>query len=240
MRLLAVYRAVLLAAGLLVVAVLPSYAASRARTGPDSFLQWEAYTAEEFMTQVESDAVLRKRLAKHFRIPEAQIVSYLRAELEEVTFTEDGWGVVYGVTKTGRIYPIRFRFKEGTKALGLDGIPFFRLPCGNPIDVWVWPGERGTYGFELPLAPRIEVPLELAVFVAPEEYVLPLDIPRAPVFRVPVTTESRRFIPFWWPRGGGAPERPPPPPPPVPEPATVLLFGAGLAVFGARFIRRRG
>lgn len=240
-------RTVLLAAGLLAVAALPTYGAARRRTGPDSFLRWQAYTKQEFMSQVEGDAVLRQRLVKHFHVHEAELLDYLRANLRDVKLREAGWRVVYGVTRTGRIYKTRAFLAKGATALGLvDGTPVFRLPCGNPLitllPVLHRPVERELYAppGQQPTTAPISVAIEEVPVQAPEEYALLRDIPVAPNFVAPVTTEGRRFIPFWWPRGGDGDDHPPPPPPPppIPEPGTLLLLGAGLAVLGGRFARR--
>lgn len=246
MRASLVARAVLLAAALLIVAALPAQAAARVRTGPDSFLTYEVYNLAGFMAEAERDPVLRKRLAKHFRMSEAQLLTYLRSELREVTIESPGVKVVYGVNWIGRIYEADSYFRQGAKALGLaDGTPLFKLPCGNPIKVEVRPIEEVVLSpppqCHVPAAPPIEVPLESAVYVSPAEYAARRDIPLAPVFRVPVTTTSARFIPFWLPPTGGGGHGPPPPPPPpeVPEPASIFLMGAGLAALGGGAIRRR-
>ena len=225
---------------LLVIAALPASAASRERNEPDSFLKYRAHSVEEFMAQFDSDPVLRQRLVKHFRMPEAQLAKYLRTELDEVEVSSSGTRTVYGVNWTGRIYPVADSFAKGTPALGLhDGTPLFKLPCGNPIEIETSPSEAFTGTPDPPLTQLIAVPLETAVF--PVESLLLPTVPFAPRFQVPVTTKGSRFFAFWWPPGGGGSEAPPPPPPPevVPEPATLILFGLGLSVLGGRLIRRR-
>lgn len=228
------------AGALLLLAALPASAASRQRNVPDSFLKYPAHSVDEFMAQFDADPVLRQRLVKHFRMPEAQLAKYLRTELTDVELTSSGTRTVYGVNWTGRIYPVVDSFAKGAPALGLrDGTPMFKLPCGNPIEIETSPSEAFTGTPAPPLTQLIAVPLETAVL--PVESILHPTIPFAPRFQVPVTTKSSRFFPFWWPPGGGGGEAPPPPPPPevVPEPATLILFGVGLSVLGGRFVRRR-
>ncbi len=236
--------------GLLLAAVLglslalagPALAKPRAACGPDSFLKHKAYTTQEFMEAYNNDAVLRKRLAKHFHMPEAQLTKYLRSELREVAFQNSGWMGTYGVRQDGKIYPVRTYVRKGTKALGLaDGTPLFKLPCGNPFRPAlppVEPPQRPRAGLApvepLPAIPPVgPVTVEPASLQSPEEYVLGEEIPQAPIFQVPVSTEGSHFIPFWLPHSGGGGGTT------TPEPASVLLVAAGLAVVGGLARRRR-
>jgi hypothetical protein len=230
--------------GVLAVSSAFAKAAPARTTGPDAFLKQRVYSADQFMQEYSRDPVLRQRLVKHFRMPEAQLTSYLRTELREVSFPESGWTGTYGVKSTGKIYPVKTYVRKGAKALGLaDGTPLFKLPCGNPFQT--------NLPVEAPMAPRQsrkpveplpvvapadgEVALEVASLQSPEEYVLGQDIPQAPVFSVPVGTQGGSHFFFLWPPhfgGGGGGEQ-------TPEPTSLLLLGSGLAVFGGGLLRRR-
>lgn len=242
-------RIVLLGGMLALVSITPCLAKSvsgRRNTGPDSFLTRKVYTTKEFLAEYQQDPVLRQRLAKHFHMPEAQLTQYFREELREVTFQRSGWLGTYGVNQNGRIYPVRTYVRKGTKALGLaDGTPLFKLPCGNPFRP-VLPRIQPPMGPRPGLAPVEPLPaippvgpvsIEPGALQSPEEYVLGQEIPLAPVFEVPVTTEGSHFFipPLWFPHGGGGEG---PPPPPVPEPASLLLLGIGTALLGSGLARR--
>jgi hypothetical protein len=238
--------------GLLLLA-LPASGGQNEPTGPDSFLQWRAYTVEALMEQVDSDPVLRKRLAKHFHVPEAELAVYLRENLKVVTFETSGWRTVYGVTKTGRIYKTRGYFKKGAKAFGLaDGTPLLKYACGNPLIETLPPVERKKKAVEAPpfMAPEqpaIELPEVITPPTqAPEEFVLSREIPIYDPVTVPdpvTIVEKSRRLPLWplvglaFTGGGGGDG---PPITPIPEPSSLLLFGAGLPLLVRRLLRRGG
>jgi len=237
-----VIRKLLLATVVALLASAPSYgkAVAKTRTGPDSWLKYRVNSVGDFMAAYDQDAVLRTRLANHFHMPEEQLTSYLRSELREVTFEDSRWMGTYGVKdRTGEVYPVKTYVRKGAKALGLaDGTPLIKLPCGNPFAAPPIEPPRGPRPMSKPVEPLPSIPpvgtisLEPTALQSPEEFVLGQDIPRAPIFQVPVTTEGSRFFPFWWPSGGGGGQE-------TPEPASLLLLGAGMAVFGGLTRRRR-
>lgn len=225
----------------------PAPAATRERTGPDSFLKWRASSVGEFMGEYEQNPVLRIRLAKHFHVPEAYLTSYLRTNLRMVTIRESGWVTVYGVNRIGRIYKSRDYLRSGAKVLGLpDGTPLLKLPCGNPLTTVLPPVKAAAKPKPLPVVSQVvEQPLVVAApevlppVQQPEEFVLLAVTPRAPVLApalaVPVTT-SHSYP--WWvpvaavsiPRGDHEPV--------VPEPSSLLCLIAGTALLGG-WARRR-
>jgi hypothetical protein len=235
---------------LVVGAVLPArpvQAAARERTGPDSFLKWRAGSVDEFVAEYEQDPVLRKRLAKHFHVPEAYLTSYLRTNLRVVTIRESGWVTVYGVNRVGRIYKSRDYLRRGARVLGLpDGTPLLKLPCGNPLTTELPPVKVAVKPEPLPVvSEEVEKPLVVAApevlppLQEPEEFVLLAETPRAPLLAPalaqPLTTHH---YPWWAPvaalsvthEGHGTPL--------VPEPSSLLCLVAGTALLGA-WARRR-
>ncbi len=110
-------------------------ATARLRTGPDSFVKYRVETVDDFLSAYDEDPVLRKRLARHFHVPEAQLTGMVHSQLQEVTFQDSHWMGTYGVKESsGEIYPVKTYVRKGTKALGLaDGTPLFKIPCANPF-----------------------------------------------------------------------------------------------------------
>jgi hypothetical protein len=230
------------------LAARPAQAATRERTGPDSFLKWRAMSVDEFMAEYDQDPVLRVRLAKHFHVPEAYLTSYLRTNLRVVPIRESGWVTVYGVNSIGRIYKSRDYLRRGAKALGLpDGTPLLKLPCGNPF-ITELPPVKVVLPEPLPVVSEVvEQPLVVAApeilppVQQPEEFVLLTETPRAPllapVLAQPVTPVHMQ--PWWLPvavvpflHGDHGY-------PPTPEPSSLLCLVAGTALLGVWARRRR-
>jgi len=241
-----------LAVGLLLLA-LPACAALQERTGPDSFLPYRAYTVEALVQQVENDPVVRQRLAKHFHVSQAELVGYLQANLQVVSFDSSGWRPVYGVTRTGRIYRSRDYFQQDGKVFGLaDGTPVLKYACGNPLTTNLPPVKRKKIVEAPPLLPQFvpeqpeaeSVPALVTPPVqAPEEYALLPAVPLAQPLSVLPTIITHHSLPLWpllglvgLHNGDGGGDGPPPPV--IPEPSSLLLLGGGLALLGRRFLRR--
>jgi len=195
------------------------------------------------VSQVQDDAVLRQRLAKHFHVSQAELVSYLRKHLQVVEFSRSGWATVYGVTETGRIYRSRDYFHRGGKAFGINGTPVLKYACGNPLvaELPEQPKVAAAPGIEvhrpqefpvvagLPLAPVIEVPTA-SPFAVPEEQIMAAAPAVAPV-TVPTAVLSKALplLPIVGliglsSEGESIPQ--------VPEPDEWVLLAAGLAVVG--------
>jgi len=243
----------------LVVAVsclvaIPAGAAGRERTGPDSFLPYRSYSVDDLVAQVQNDSVVRQRLAKHFHVSQAELVTYLRDNVRVVTFSDSGWKPVYGVTRTGRIYRVRDYFHEGGKVFGLaDGTPVLKYACGNPLITKLPPAKKPvpkpqpraeippviaappqyTEVVEVPAAPVVEAPAPEVS--APEENILIAQAPVAPRYEVLPTIPSSSFLPLLFPLfladDGG--------PPVVPEPSSLVLLAGGLAAVAGVLRRRR-
>lgn len=103
-------------------------------TGPDSFLNYQVDSTDELVQALREDPKLRKRYAKHFGIPESEVVDWVKRALVPTRLTADRKVNVYGVTKTGRIYPVRTTLKKGTKVWATrSGVPVLKWACANPL-----------------------------------------------------------------------------------------------------------
>lgn len=234
-------------------AALLATAPAQARNLRDAFLWERVSSVDEFVAQVEANPVIAQRFAKHFRVSQAEFINYLRENVVVVQVPETRKYTIYGVTKTGRIYPVKGVLKKGWQALGLrDGTLLFKWSCGNPLGTALpaIPPPRPMGGPLPPPRPTVAAPAEPVVLAladpmlppyAPDAEGIVWDTPgpmrvvEAPLVPVAVA----KSLPLWplvgllGVRGGGEP-----PPPPIPEPGTVLLLAAGLGTLAGWGLRR--
>lgn len=128
----------ILAVSLLGVAILNGEAAfaqrSAERTGPDSFLTFQIESTEELAAVLRSDPVLRKRYAKHFGVPESQVISFVERALVPYRLPSDRTMTVYGVSKAGKIYAVKTHLRRGTRVWATrSGTPILKWLCANPF-----------------------------------------------------------------------------------------------------------
>lgn len=226
-------------------------APKRHRTPPDSFLQVTANSIPEFIAEVKTNALVRKRMARHFKVSEKELVSYLERNITTVTVKESGRYPVWGVTRTGRIYRSSTYYRRGWRAFGLkNGTPLFKWSCGNPMAAKLpavpLPVAKARPAPSVRRAPPVAaVPVDRPEMIAalatePQE-----SIPVSPsyVMAVPQSVGSAtplvvgRAIPAWLllplvsTGGGGGPT-------PTPEPCTVVIVATG-GLFAALLRRRK-
>ena len=104
------------------------------RAGPDSFLAFPVETTAELAATLRSDPALRKRYARHFGVGEAEIVDYVARALVPYRLPRARTMTVYGVTRSGRIYPVRTRLPRGTRVWATrSGVPVLKWLCSNPF-----------------------------------------------------------------------------------------------------------
>ena len=101
---------------------------------PDSFLRYQVDSTSELVQEVKTNAVLRKRFAKHFGVSEAEVVEFVRRSLVPYRLPQSRTVTVYGVTDNGRIYGVRQRMKKGTRVwANRSGVPILKWLCANPV-----------------------------------------------------------------------------------------------------------
>jgi hypothetical protein len=101
---------------------------------PDSFLSYQVDSTSELVEALRSDEALRRRYARHFGIPESNVIDFVKSSLVPYQLPADRNVTVYGVTKTGRIYATRTRLRKGTKVWATrSGVPILKWLCANPL-----------------------------------------------------------------------------------------------------------
>lgn len=103
-------------------------------SGPDAFLAFQVESTDELVAVLKTNPTLRKRYAKHFGVSEAEVVDFIKRSLVPYRLPADRQVNTYGVTKTGRIYPVRTRLKKGTRVwANRSGVPILKWLCANPL-----------------------------------------------------------------------------------------------------------
>ena len=228
------------------------------RTPRDSYLQYKVYSVEQLIQQVSDNPAVRSRFARHFQIPEARVVSYMRANLVESYVPKTGRYTVYCVRPSGTFYPVKQTFRQGTKVFALrNGEPVMKWVCGNPLSKLLPEVQVRTIPSKprVALKPSIEelTPAEQANILVPSEVATPVYQPLVPVALASasapllVRAGGRSLLPFLLPvaligvtTGGGGGHTPNIPiTPAVPEGATLVYLAAGIPVVLAMARRRR-
>lgn len=148
----------------------------------DSFAKHpvKANTPKAFANYVAQNPVLGQRYARHFGVPQEQIVSFFQNALVPHTLPQAKTLSTFGVTESGAIYPVKTTLPAGTKVWATrEGVPVLKWNCSNPL-MSLLPGSTLN-----------TTPLEYAATPSP---VLPFG---SPVLDVPGTlTASSSSLPF--------------------------------------------
>ncbi len=190
-----------------------------AAVGRDPFNRVQAKDTAGFVWLLQRNAALRQRYARHFKIPEGEVVSFVRNALVLSTMQEDTNMTTFGITKSGMIYPVKTRLKKGTKVWATrEGVPVLKWNCSNPLE-WELPGqELREKPYRITVTPNSTVPPDEALALAvPDQLTVPITpdpipldalvavVPAEPVFSpaVPITPEVPTNFPAGSTGGGG-------------------------------------
>lgn len=105
-----------------------------ARQHRDSFSPHPVDTIDELVASVKKNPALRHLYARHFGVSETQVIDFFSRALIVKKLPNDRSMTVYGVTKTGHIYPVRTRLRAGELVWTTrSGLPILRWRCANPF-----------------------------------------------------------------------------------------------------------
>jgi hypothetical protein len=248
--------------GALLLAGAVSAQIHRYPTSRDAFLHQQADTADELVGLLQANPTARKRLAKHFKKSESELLAYMKDNLELRSLERDVVVNNHGVTRTGRIYAIKSRLKKGTRVWvdKTTGTGVLKWICTNPITVKlpkVQP-EKVVRRIETP----VKVPKQVAIeemAVTPTEDPEPMPEPVTPQIAMieepilvpetpaPATGRAALTSPTSTTSNWGVPlialaavrTSSITPAGRIPEPGTLALVGAGLGALIAATRRRR-
>lgn len=231
-------------AGLLAAAV--AYSNAAVPTG--AFIRRPVKSIEDLITHAKTDPVVMARFTRHFRMTPDKVVAFFRT-LHLAKLANDGVYLVYNVRPDNIIRGRHFNLKKGTLVFAdKNGRPVLKKECANPM----WMGMPPMVA-ETPVAPKAS-PREgqVADVTSTEELVVMepgiLPVPPAKVVAGPILPQPTQgvaissggglgFLPFLFLGGGAAGffiKKEDCDHPPVPEPATLLIAGSGVAALVAR------
>jgi hypothetical protein len=112
----------------------PTAPARRPAHARDSFLYPPANSTPELVAAVRRDRALRLRYARHFHVSEDQFLNFAQRALIAYRLPAARSVTTYGVTPSGRIYPVRERLPAGTRVWAThSGVPILKWRCANPL-----------------------------------------------------------------------------------------------------------
>lgn len=138
----------------LLAAAAPTCAAPRASVPPLSFLSYHAGSVRALTQEVSLDPAVRRRLANHFGVTEAQMTRYVRRSLVLTRLKTGGSYRVACVRPDGREFWVDSHLPAGTPifASRATGLPVLKLAYGNPM-VSTLPQSQAAAGGADPAAP---------------------------------------------------------------------------------------
>lgn len=238
----------LLKRAFLIIAIISVISASAlARPDRNAFINRSVSTTAELVAEAKRDRSVMDRYMRHYGMTRSEVLAYL-GTLKPDTIKEEGVYAIYSVPEGGKIKLHMERLKKGHKVFATrEGDPQLILKCGNPLTL----GPKQVVALnqtpvttteivadETPIEIMTEIETEvepvLALqpvepiyeFTTPEVNPIPI-IPAGGFNLLPLALGGLAFIDT----GGSTP---------VPEPMTMAVFGAGIALLGLKKRRRAG
>ncbi len=226
------------------VAAVTFFASIAFAVPPNSYLVKTVNTVGELKAQIRSNSVVSDRYQRHFHMTEGEVLDFV-SNLRLAKVQQTSIYSIYGVPpKTGVLRSRLQKLKAGTKIwVDSTGQPILQWICGNPmtrgprmVAVNTEPGAavegKDTDLLASPMpagdAPIIASNIEPGV-PQPEEIISIIDVPPATPHRNNYGGLLLLPLIALIPRGSGGEDIPP-----VPEPATMLVMGAGVVAVAMR------
>ena len=138
--------------GLLVISVIAvltgqGFAATSKRPRPGSFVRYAVESVQQLVDHVSVDDVVAKRYSKFFKVPEEQLICYLRNNLKVIPLPRPIKVKMHFVGKNGAILSRNCWLPSGHKVFATAGdIPVLDIGCGNPLTEKLPPIESKVKG----------------------------------------------------------------------------------------------
>lgn len=223
----------------LCVAAIVLASVALARPEENAFLNKPANTHAQLMGQIKTDNVVMDRYMRHFGMTRQEVIAYFSG-LNRSRLDEDGVYLVYNVPDWGELRARALFYKKGTPVWkDADGRPILKASCGNPmvrgtdgappeLDVEVPEMDSEVFAFDAPVTSETTPVLMSNVSpVLPEVATLPMAASAPGVPGVPGIGWVLPLAAGFLVSGGGGGS-------PIPEPATIIIMGAGVAALAAR------
>ena len=225
--------------------------ASAQQVEPNAFINKYCLTIESLVEHVSTDQQVMSRFMRHFGMTRDEVIAFLKT-LHRGTIKEDGAYLIYNTPESGEIKARVMAYKKGTQVWVDDaGNYILKLSCGNPM-------VRGTdmASSEEPETVAMKTMTDVRELVAeqppsigssdltgttvvpaiPEMSAITIDdVPPANPFEggAQVIIPASLLVPFTAGvliNSGNAP---------IPEPASLLALGSGVAFLVARRRRKK-
>lgn len=212
------------------------------RMEPNSYLNRRVSNPAGLINQLRNDPVVRDRFMRHYSMTEQELVEYF-SSFRMGKLERSGTYTVYNAPATGVLRVRARNLKKGTPVfLDASGTPVMLVSCGNPLEMPV-PGAEITPPVSAEVEaipptyePTMETMTPTEVY-PPDVSPVPAEVVPAPN-PIPEVSRGGSSFPFLLALpllafvGGGGGDNPP-----IPEPATMVVLGAGAVYVISR--RRR-